>query len=200
MLAAALAVPLLLAGCGASNNPSMPEKAEQAQSPGGLQLRTTDPPWSVPSDEVRYIRAAGLPPLDAEQTVVHYHAHLDLLVDGKPVPVAAGIGIDESARKISPLHTHDTTGVVHIESANNSEFTLGQLFTEWDVRLNAHCIGGLCAGGNDGAQLRVAVDGQPYQGDPGRIVFKAHQEIAIQYGPPSSMKTPPASYDFPPGL
>ena len=71
------------------------------------------------------------------------HAHLDVFVDGEPIAVPAGIGIniddpevqrfkdpDDSVgyggikrcRKpcISPLHTHDETGIIHTESASPS--------------------------------------------------------------------------------
>ena len=34
---------------------------------------------------------------------------------------------------ISPLHTHDVTGIIHTESSTHKDNTLGQLFVEWNV-------------------------------------------------------------------
>ena len=78
-------------------------------------------------------------------------------------------------------------------------YSLGQFFAVWGVRLDARCIGGRCAG--DGKQLRVWVDGEPLEGDPTRIVLADHQEIAIAYGTADQMPDPvPSSYAFPEGL
>jgi len=76
----------------------------------------TAPPWPAPADATAAVNAAGLPMLGREGNVEHIHAHLDVLVDGQAVAVPAGIGIDVHRRTISPLHTHDASGVLHIES------------------------------------------------------------------------------------
>jgi hypothetical protein len=44
----------------------------------------------------------------------------------------------------SPIHTHDTSGIVHIESPTVRPFTLGQFFDVWGVRFTSDCIGGDC--------------------------------------------------------
>jgi len=54
----------------------------------------TSPPWPVAADTAAAVRAAGLPMLEQEGMVEHIHAHLDVIVDGRPVPVPASIGID----------------------------------------------------------------------------------------------------------
>ncbi|MGW4460750.1 hypothetical protein [Micromonospora sp. NPDC004704] len=161
------------------------------------QGRTDQPPWSAPSDASTQVRAAGLPMLGAEGTVEHIHAHLDVFVDGQPVVVPASLGIDESAGQISPLHTHDTTGVLHIESPVQADFSLGQLFTEWQVSLSADQIGGLHAG--DGKVLQAYVNGKPATGNPAGIILHAHDEIAVVYGTPAQQADPPSSYAFPAG-
>ena len=93
--------------------------------------RGTPPPWNAPADAAAAVRAAGLPMLSQEGKVIHIHVHLDVSVDGQPVEVPAGIGIDRSGHGISPLHTHNATGVIHIESPVKRAFTLGEFFTEW---------------------------------------------------------------------
>ncbi|MEE6258075.1 hypothetical protein [Plantactinospora sonchi] len=181
------------AGAGTAAAPAIP-----ATPPATAEGRTDQPPWPVPADPTARVRAAGLPMLGAEGTVEHIHAHLDVIVDGKPVPVPAEVGIDEAGGGISPLHTHDTTGVLHIESPVKADFSLGQFFTEWQVALSQNQLGGLTAG--DGKVLRAYVNGTPYSGDPAGIVLHAHDEVALVYGTPDQQANPPSSYTFPDGL
>jgi hypothetical protein len=155
------------------------------------------PPWPAPADATAAARNAGLPMLSSEGHVVHIHVHVDVLNDGQPIPVPANIGIDTARRAISPLHTHDDSGVVHIESPVKREFSLGEFFTEWGVSLSADHVGGLRATGDK--PLRVYVNGQPRAGDPAAIIFNQHDEIALLYGPPKPGETIPTTYDFPPG-
>ena len=155
------------------------------------------PPWPAPADATAAARNAGLPMLSSEGNVEHIHVHLDVLNDGQPVPVPANIGIDTARRAISPLHTHDDSGVVHIESPVKRQFSLGEFFSEWGVSLSANNIGGLRATGDK--RVRVYVNGQPRAGDPAAIMFNQHDEIALLYGTPKPGETIPAKYDFPPG-
>jgi len=155
------------------------------------------PPWPAPADATAAARNAGLPMLSSEGTVEHIHVHLDVLDDGQPVPVPANIGIDTARGAISPLHTHDTSGVIHIESPVKRQFSLGEFFSEWGVSLSADNIGGLRA--TDGKSVRVFVNGAPRSGSPSAITFNQHDEIALLYGTPKPGETIPATYDFPPG-
>jgi hypothetical protein len=162
------------------------------------QGRTDQPPWMLPTDTAAQVKAAGLPMLDAEGTVEHIHAHVDVIVNGQPVVVPAGIGIDEAAGQLSPLHTHDTSGVVHVESPVKADFSLGQVFTEWQVSLAADHVGGLEA--TNGETLQAYVNGQRHEGDPAGILLHAHDEIALVYGTPAQQANPPSSFAFPAGL
>ncbi|MDX6690236.1 MAG: hypothetical protein QOG15_1693 [Solirubrobacteraceae bacterium] len=207
ILAALLAVAacLALSACGSAKTTKTttttgplqlgPAFPDIAKLPGAL---TTKPPWPANNDsntlQLR-LRKIGLPALNAEGQVVHIHQHLDLFANGEPVTVPAQIGIDAAGAYIAPLHTHDATGVLHVESPTVATFTLGQIFAVWGVRLDRTCIGGLCAGG--GKQLRVWVNGKPLNADPTRIELAAHEEIVIAYGTPAQMpKSIPSSYAF----
>jgi len=157
-------------------------------------------PWSA---NVRLLRrrltAIGLPALDAEGTALHIHQHLDIYVNGRRVPLPAGIGIDELDGFISPLHTHDTSGVIHVESPKVETFTLGQFFAVWGVRLTPRCLGGYCSSG--ARAVRVYASGRRISGDPRRLPLAAHQEIVVTYGTPGQLPKPvPSRYDFPLGL
>lgn len=160
--------------------------------------RDSLPPWPVPADASAAVAAAGLPMLGAEGTALHIHAHLDVIANGKPVTVPAEIGIDEAAQKISPLHTHDTTGVIHIESPTQAQFSLGQFFSEWQVSLSQNQVGGLKADATN--QLKVYVNGKPITGDPAAVILHAHDEIAVVYGTAAQQQNPPSTYAFANGL
>jgi hypothetical protein len=140
------------------------------------------PPWPAPTGVPAAVRQAGLPLMGSEGSVLHIHAHLDVFVNGQPVPVPADIGIDQSAGTISPLHTHDNSGVLHIESPVQATFSLAQFFTEWQVSLSASQLGGLRTG--NGQELRVYVNGQQVPGNPGALILHGHDVIALVYGAP----------------
>ena len=137
--------------------------------------------------------------LGAEGTKLHIHQHLDIFVNGKHVTVPALIGIYANGDPSNggffvELHTHDASGIMHLESPKDGAFTLGQFFGTWGVRLSQSCIGGYC--GTATNPLRFFVNGKRYVGDPNNIVLKNHQEFAIVYGkPPAKI---PSSYNWGP--
>jgi hypothetical protein len=145
------------------------------------------------------LQELDLPALAQEGTALHIHQHLDLYVDGRRVTVPANIGIEESQGFISPLHTHDESGVIHVESPDVRTFTLGQFLAVWGVRLTPSCLGGYCATG--AKKLWVFVDGQRLSGDPRVLPLAEHQEILVAYGTQTQLPRPiPARYSFMPGL
>src|SRR5690348_643635 len=106
-VAAAVAVSLLaLAGCTSSSKPHPNASKSTSPSPSptytappdalpvpgsGITLSTGPAPWLPPairdsSRSADYVTAAGFP-YNEEMLQVHYHAHLDVVVDGKPVSV-----------------------------------------------------------------------------------------------------------------
>ena len=139
IVAAGLFVELGRSG-GSSDAPS----AVPAQLPGELD---GPPPWPRNGSQLaQRLVVLRLPALGSEGTALHIHEHVDVFVDGKRVMVPAGIGIDPGGRFISPLHTHDTSGVIHVESPTVRPFTFGEFFGVWGVPLRA--------------PLRVFVDGR----------------------------------------
>jgi hypothetical protein len=167
--------------------------------PGRQQPAAGSLTWPRPEDTADRARAIGLSVAPMEGTALHFHTHLDILVDGRPVAVPAGLGIADSGQEMAELHTHDTTGVLHIEAPTTGKhYTLGQLFTEWNLRLDATDLGDLKAGG--GRALTAYVDGRRQDGDPAAIELTRHREIALVYGPANARPKVPSSYAFPAGL
>lgn len=168
---------------------------------GGLTgLQTGPPPWRPDNTSLRArLEADGLQVLTAEGQVQHTHQHLDLFVDGQPVQVPADIGIDRVNLILSPIHTHDASGILHIESPIVRDFTFGEFFDVWGIRFDARCIGGLCDG--NGRVLAVFLNGEPFAGDPRSLVLRAHDEIVVAIGTLALLPSPiPSSYAFPAGL
>lgn len=163
-------------------------------------MQSGPPPWTPGLDQLTpRLDAIGLQQLGAEGEVIHIHQHLDVWFDGKKVQVPADIGINQTYGYLTELHTHDTSGVMHVESPTKRNFTLGEFFAVWGVRLTSDCLGSTCNGG--GKQVRVYVDGKQLTTPPDDLVLKAHQEIAVTYGTAAQLPHPvPASYKFPAGL
>jgi hypothetical protein len=174
----------------ASRPAALPTQAQQGSE-------TALPPWPLPADPVSGARAAGLNVAPMEGTARHFHAHLDILVNGQAVPVAADLGVSAAQQAMSELHTHDTRGVIHIESpAANKRYTLGQLFDEWQVKLTATGIGGLKTDATH--TLTAYVNGKQWTGDPAAIELTPHREIALVYGPAGAKVDVSKSYKFQP--
>ena len=206
-LAACLAViALTIAGCGAIGPPAGPTAVATSGTPF---VR-----WPAPSDPLERTTAAGLVAETTEHLAFHVHAHLDVFIDGTPVVVPAGIGInitDPGVKAfplpggsnayggitgcdqpcISPLHTHGPTGIIHTESATTTPNTLGQFFTEWGVPLSAACVGEYCA---PQQPIAVYLGGAPFTGDPAMIQLSDRLVIAIVIGKPPAVI--PAIADF----
>jgi hypothetical protein len=184
---------LVLAGCASSPQPPTAAPRDGAfggqpdKATGEAVLRDTPLPWDRPGNQQAQVEAAGLVLADAESLTVHYHAHLDVRVDGTPVAVPAGLGINtgpggslpaHGEPGIAVLHTHDTTGTLHVEAPAAEHVALGQVFTEWGVVLAAGQVGGYRTG-EDGQVVTVTVDGAAVHGDPAKVVLVDRQRIAV---------------------
>jgi hypothetical protein len=165
----------------------------------GTSSPSTDAPWGPATAGLRQrLSALGLPPLPLEGRALHIHEHLDIYLDGRHVAVPANIGINRKPLFFSPLHTHDRTGILHVESPDRRTYTLGQFFGVWGVRLSDRCIGDFCAG--RGRSLVAFVNGEGFAGNPAQIPLRRHAEIVLAYGTRAQLpQSIPSSYSFPSG-
>ncbi len=111
--------------------------------------------------------AQSADPSRANNTIImHFHPRLNITVEGKALTVPAQIGINSSLWKghsldkygmqsmnmimpgMAPLHTHDSSGIIHVESSINRNYTLGEFLKIWGLDLN-------------GKTVKMTVDGQP---------------------------------------
>jgi len=156
----------------------------------GLGLRTGPAPW--PPEYSHLGRRLGALHLPAESDAAfHIHVRLRIFVGARQVPVPAGIGIDPAGGLLASLHTHDASGIVHVEADRPFPFTLGQFFSVWGVRFSRAHLGGYGA-------PSVFVNGRRVR-DPAAVVLHAHDRIVVGAGPPGSFPTRDTE-PFPAGL
>jgi hypothetical protein len=183
VLAAAIVVVVVLvigSGGGGSNSSGASTTASNA-SESGAQTgdQATKAPWK-PEYSFLAQRLAALNFPEQSDAGYHVHTKLFLYVDGKQVTVPANFGIDPQGRFLAPIHTHDTTGVIHLESTQYYPFTLGQMFDIWGVKFSDTQLGAYQAG-TGGNVLQVWVNGKQVS-DPVNYKFKAHDIVIVGYG------------------
>jgi sulfur carrier protein ThiS len=114
-----------------------------------------------------------------DKMVLHIHPKLSVKVDGKTIPVPEQIGINKSLYKdrsldkygmqgMAPLHTHDNSGVIHVESTVNRDYTLGEFLKIWGIDLN-------------GKSVKVSVNGQPVS-DWRNHILSDGEQINLEIG------------------
>src|SRR3954469_5232331 len=173
---------LVLAACGEKK-----ETLGDATAVFGPGVQATPPPWKPEYAHLKQrIAQLKLPPVGREQ--VHHHSLLHVYVDGRLVPLPPNIGIDRSQNAYSSIHTHDSTGVVHMESVRPFKFTLGDFFTIWGVRFGNKSLGSLENKGAD--QVRVYVNGKPAP-NPVDYVLRAQDNVVVGYGADGSFPHQP---------
>lgn len=192
---------LVVATLSCSRNPDAGPSTDESTPPG--TTASGAPSFELPKDPGKSMRAANLHEIAVEDAKVLYRAHLDVIVNDKPVTIPAGLGINKTAT--SPVTTTDASGIVQINGDKTVEeppekkdkpmtFRVGQLFAEWDVPLDKSCLATYC--NDEGHQLLGFVNGQ-LVADPASIPFQADDQIVVWYGPKGSNPKVPASYTFP---
>ncbi len=59
----------------------------------------------------------------------HSHPSLSITINGSSVSIPPGVGIGGACNH--PIHTHTADGVLHVETDENRDYTLGDFFTIW---------------------------------------------------------------------
>jgi hypothetical protein len=122
---------------------------------------------------------------NASQMLLHDHVRLNITSDGQPLTIPAHIGMAQLGKAedpqlygnhsldsygmegMSPLHTHDPSGTIHVESNQERNFTLSDFLDIW-LGLNL-----------DGKDIDVKVDGKPVA-DYQSILLHDNQTIMME--------------------
>jgi hypothetical protein len=130
-----------------------------------------------------------IPCLGYEPLFLHIHVWLQIFINNQKVVIPGAVGIQNPAIEgqtnggyiygagtnscFEPVHTHDNSGIIHIESATNTNYTLGQFFDIWSVSYQYALVGTskqpivfnstdiLGYKDNSTGTLTLLVDGQP---------------------------------------
>ncbi len=133
-----------------------------------------------------------------EYATLHVHTHLAIFYNGKQMQVPQFIGFAPSLAGgcLYWIHTHDASGIIHIEAPDISPpqggpYTLAMLFDIWGQPLENDNVAGLIG------PVAAYVNGAKYDGDLRGIPLRAHQQIVLEVGTPV---VAPPNYAFPPGV
>ncbi len=102
-----------------------------------------------------------------QNLAMHIHQIVTITVDGKSEVIPANVGIDTTC--MAEVHTHDTSGEIHLESSSQKTYTLGDFFTVWGENID-----------RPGYTLAVTVDGKPVD-DPASLILHDEQRISLVY-------------------
>lgn len=189
----------LLTACGGGGSGAPPVTSVAPTQP-------TDPtPPADPAPPQDIVLAAGYTPLSATVTfstpnwpdwshggtaavdgvacastvAYHIHALLSIYRDGSRLALPGSVG---RAACNYEMHTHDGSGVVHIETDVAKVFTLGQFFALWGQPLGTTAVAGLA-----GTPTFYVIDNETVTRvttDPAALTLDAHREIVIVTGTP----------------
>ena len=119
---------------------------------------------------------------------IHWHPKVSITINGEKqfIPVNIGITVGKimdtevAGMRMSPMHTHETDGTIHMEQQNPKEHTmkLGYFFDVWDKKFDSECIFEYC--NSDEKTLKMFVNGEPnYEFD--NYMLKDKDNIEIIY-------------------
>ncbi|MBB5444871.1 MULTISPECIES: hypothetical protein [unclassified Paraburkholderia] len=110
----------------------------------------------------------------------HVHAHLAIIKDGQWLALPMNVGI--LSQCTYEMHTHDNTGIIHIEAPNLKTYTLGEFFDIWGEPLTNTNVAGIM--GDVVAYINDNGDSRRYMGDLRSIELTSLRDITLQIGTP----------------
>lgn len=134
----------------------------------------------------------GISCVTTEGNVQHYHAQIYIYVNGQSQQIPEGVGIP-NGQCLYALHTHDASGIVHIESPDHSSYVLGNFFDIWGQPLSTTNVMGHQV---DSAHKLVVdvydANGKMsvYTGNPLNLKLQAHETVYLLYNSPHVRTAP----------
>lgn len=149
----------------------------------------SQPPWPDGSGTGKSID--GIDCAAASSVTYHVHSLVSLYKDGVRLGLPQEIGLKGCAYE---MHTHDRTGIVHMEAPAAKPFKLGQFFSVWGKEISRTSVAGLA-----NPRYYLINNGKitPFTGDPTTILFSRHLEVLIVVGKAPSVVP---NYEWPAGL
>jgi hypothetical protein len=165
-------------------------KQRHASRSEHLRARVADEPAALATG-IRASRAAPARDRPGGKEKFHIHVLLHIYVNGLLSNLPADIGLDPAKGLESSMHTHDRTGIIHMEAPHPYNYTLGDFFSVWGVKLGPAQVGGLKGYGDD--HLHFYLNGAPLS-NPAALVLHKDDSVVIGYGPPSGYPHNPSKF------
>jgi hypothetical protein len=89
------------------------------------------PALTLPNDPSLFVPVSMMAPL-----AMHIHAEVQIYLDGVPLVIPANVGVFGLAAY--PLHTHDFSGLMHVESVDVRQYYVGDFFAIWNTTVLGH--------------------------------------------------------------
>ena len=109
-------------------------------------------------------------------TQFHIHPLLSIIADGKNIEIPANVGVTSAC--LHPLHTHDATGRIHVESPEKRDFSLADFFAVWGKAFSKDQILDMKADSEH--MIKVAVDGAEVSTFENTIL-RDKQQVVVSY-------------------
>jgi hypothetical protein len=218
---ALLGAAVIVAGCGGSGSmaptaaiPQLQGSLPTSETVGSGEINGVDNQFSPTDGDTssggRGQTVDGVPCIATMSNEYHVHVFLGMLINGRQIALSDGDGMKnpgadatylgipnwtENASCYYYLHTHDASGVIHIEapksaSVETSLYTLGNFFDIWGMTLSSTRIGPFSG------TVRTYVAQVPvnttqvtpsmyksYSYSPRSIPLKSHTAIWLEIGP-----------------
>lgn len=167
-------------GGGGGPGPAAAASGESASagSSGGGAERAAPP---LVSDQLSFFAGASGASIGAEPPLgMHIHPHLTIVINGQEQVIPANIGIGpEGGHPLDTVHTHDTSGILHVESPKVRDFRLQEFFKVWGQTFTSQEILGHHADATHA--LTMTVNGRPSEA-LGSLVLHDGDDIVIRLG------------------
>jgi hypothetical protein len=172
----------VIVGVEVSGKGKSPDSNATADTSGAILASTTSQSTGDTVD--------GVSSNENEQVLFHVHAHLAIYINGTPKLLPYGVGIvgpyqlQQTAdgpfvaggSKYYWLHTHDESGIIHIESPQQRGFTLGNFFDIWHQPLSASQVGPATG------TVTAFLNGGKFTGNPRNLPLSAHAVLQLDIG------------------
>ncbi|WP_199189508.1 hypothetical protein [Trinickia dabaoshanensis] len=111
----------------------------------------------------------------------HVHAHLAIVYNGQWLQLPEHIGL--LSQCTYEMHTHDHTGIIHIEAPDVNNYTLGDFFDIWGQPLTSTNVAGLT--GDVVAYVNDNGEARRYMGDLRALPLVSLRDVTLQVGTPA---------------
>ncbi len=110
---------------------------------------------------------------------IHWHPHLTIIINEQEQVIPAEIGLQQTPH--SPVHTHETDGIIHLENSRPTaeNMKLKFFFDVWNKKFNKECIFEFCNSGDK--KVKFTVNGKENT-DFENYIMADGDKMVIEYG------------------